>query len=515
VSVRWIAWLGALGALGFAAPQDEEPASGEQLQAFLSATDDAGAAVVPAESRAYFDKLPDHAKQLFRTAADAGRITTPAHLQVILSLELDTLSIELFLRDNCILCHTDAEENSELTLFSLDPAAIESPLHLDLREVVSDTHFREGLSCAGCHGGAPTDTDMADEIYERWPAEDERLADRSWIPGFCGRCHDDPTFMRSFNPALPTDQLAKYRESQHGIKLFEEGDSKAAQCVSCHGTHGIRGAKSPLSRVHPQRIPGTCGTCHSDPEYMAGYVLADGSPMPTDQVERHARSVHGVALLEEDDIGAPACNDCHGNHAAMPPEVASVGHVCRTCHTDIGTLFDGSQHKQAFTKYDWPECGQCHGNHAILEADDEMLGDAPGSICHDCHSQYATHNPDCAETSAYFRASIEELALAGESTTHAIEDLAEKGLDVDDLTATVGELEDALRLSRSRIHSFDRSDFSEALNPGREAMEQSRTLVDAAHAEYRYRQRGLLIAIGVLATLAIVLYLKLRQIEAR
>ena len=114
-----------------------------------------------------------------------------------------------------------------------------------------------------------------------------RKKDRGWIPQFCGRCHSDAAFMRRFNPALPTDQLAKYRASQHGRLLLGKNDSRAAQCVSCHGVHGIQGVKSPQSKVYPKQIPETCGSCHSNPEVMAGFTLADGSPMPTDQVEKY------------------------------------------------------------------------------------------------------------------------------------------------------------------------------------------------------------------------------------
>ena len=127
-----------------------------------------------------------------------------------------------------------------------------------------------------------------------------RKKDRSWIPGFCARCHSSSEFMRSYNPKLPVDQLAKYRTSRHGELLLEKKDSKAAQCISCHGVHGIRGPDSPVSLVYPENIPTTCGRCHADAAYMKGYTLADGkTPLPTNQLEQYRKSVHGIALLEE------------------------------------------------------------------------------------------------------------------------------------------------------------------------------------------------------------------------
>ena len=54
---------------------------------------------------------------------------------------------------------------------------------------------------------------MTPDIAARWPKADVRHVDRTWIPGFCARCHADPNFMRGFNPSLPTDQLSKYQRA--------------------------------------------------------------------------------------------------------------------------------------------------------------------------------------------------------------------------------------------------------------------------------------------------------------
>jgi predicted CXXCH cytochrome family protein len=251
---------------------------------------------------------------------------------------------------------------------------------------------------------------MADEVYDRWPEAPARHEDRGWIPAFCARCHADPEFMRGFNPALATDQYAKYEKSQHGVRLLGQHDSKAAQCVSCHGAHGIRGAKSPNSKIHPQRVPYTCGECHADAKYMAGYRSTSGHALRVDQLAEYEKSVHGRALLERRDLGAPACNDCHGNHAALPPATSSIAEVCRTCHADEGEQFDGSKHKEAFEREGWAECTKCHGSHAIAEAEDSMLDEKSNPLCYDCHREYAKESPLCMETARHFSASIAGLA---------------------------------------------------------------------------------------------------------
>jgi predicted CXXCH cytochrome family protein len=356
---------------------------------------------------------------------------------------------------------------------------------------------------------------MADEIYDRWPESEERHEDRSWIPGFCARCHADPAFMRKFDPDLPTDQYAKYEESRHGKLLLVEGDSKAAQCVSCHGVHGILGPESPRSPVYPKHVPHTCGVCHADAEYMESYVGIDGKPLPTDQLQEFESSIHGIALLEKGDLGAPACNDCHGNHAAMPPAVSSVAQVCRTCHVGNGELFDGSKHKEAFERNGWPECEKCHGNHAVSRTDDSMLDESVNPLCYDCHREHAQDDPDCERTARYFHTSLTTLARGTASLHEQIEILARRGLDVEPLTANVQELDDLLRQSRSRIHAFDRSEFEGLDTKGREMIEAGWKQVEEAEAEYRFRRNGMLAAVGIMLFLAVAILLKIRQIESR
>ena len=300
---------------------------------------------------------------------------------------------------------------------------------------------------------------MTPDIAARWPKADVRHVDRTWIPAFCARCHADPNFMPGFNPSLPTDQLSKYRESQHGILLLQQKDSKAAQCVSCHGVHGIRGPKSRQSSVHPQAVPETCGHCHADPKYMAGYKKDDGTPLPTDQLAGFKKSVHGKALLEKGDLGAPACNSCHGNHAAMPPKVSSISQVCRTCHSQNGTFFDGSKHKQAFEAHHWPECEKCHGKHEIAKTTDMLISDAPDGLCGACHAENARDNPECNATARYFRSSLTDLVGTRERLRPEAEELATRGLDAEPILASLEEVGEAIVQTRSRVHTFDRGGF--------------------------------------------------------
>ena len=103
---------------------------------------------------------------------------------------------------------------------------------------------------------------------------------------------------------------------------------------------------------------------------MAGYKLPDGSALPTTQLADYQKSVHYSALTRGNDLSAPTCNDCHGNHGAAPPGVGAVANVCGTCHAIFATKFQSSVHAQIFDK----GCVECHSNHAVLKPSDDMLG---------------------------------------------------------------------------------------------------------------------------------------------
>ena len=104
--------------------------------------------------------------------------------------------------------------------------------------------------------------------------------------------------------------------------------------------------------------------------HMAGYKLADGSPLPTNQLADYQKSVHYAALTKGNDLSAPTCNDCHGNHGAAPPGVSAVANACGTCHAVFAQKFQASPHAPIFDK----GCVECHSNHAVLQPSDEMLG---------------------------------------------------------------------------------------------------------------------------------------------
>ena len=352
------------------------------------------------------------------------------------------------------------------------------------------------LQCTSCHNahGIVSPSNPASPVY---PLR---------IVATCSRCHSDAAYMRRYNPALPVDQLAKYRTSVHGERNAK-GDPKTAECASCHGSHDIRRATDVKSSVYATNIPKTCSSCHSDASYMKAYRI------PTNQYEEYAGSVHGIALIQKDDLGAPACNDCHDNHGAIPPGIESISMVCGTCHALNADLFANSPHKQAFDALNLPECETCHGNHTIIAATDQLLGVDSGAICSNCHSP--EENVKGYETAKMMRSLVDSLSRSEDRARALVEEAEQKGMEIGEEKFKLRAARQARLQSRTAVHSFNAEQFQEVIGTGLKTTAVVTTEAKDAIDEYYYRRTGLGIATLIITVLGLSLFLLIRRIESR
>lgn len=304
---------------------------------------------------------------------------------------------------SCVACHGDGE------IFEPEQVRI-------VEDFSAGVHAEVGLSCHDCHGGDPDlelaeDVEAMNEDFE--PSPYVGAPGSEAIPDFCGRCHSDPAYIKRFHPGARTDQEQLYWTSRHGVALVG-GDTNVATCVDCHGAHGIRRPEDPDSKVYPTRVGETCGRCHSDADRMASYTLPHGQPMPVDQYALWRHSVHARSMFERENLSAPTCNDCHGNHGAAPPGLDSVAFVCGQCHRREAELFRKSPKQAGFADHNeyladagaegcaachepselgpgatvvhgFNECATCHGNHGILRPTVAFLSPLPETPCEFCH----------------------------------------------------------------------------------------------------------------------------------
>jgi hypothetical protein len=383
--------------------------------------------------------------------------------------------------DHCVSCHQESD-------------VLPSGFNKD------DIHMQSGLSCAGCHGGDKTREDMDEAMSAK--AGFIGVPKRSEIPDFCGRCHSDIKFMRVYQPRIPTDQESQYFTSIHGKRL-RNGDKKVAVCINCHTSHSIFSAKDPRSTVYALNVPETCNHCHGDPEYMKDYDI------PTDQYAKYAGSVHGIALLEKRDTGAPACNDCHGNHGAIPPGVSSISHVCGLCHVNNLQYFTASAMGKAFAEQNLHACEECHGNHGVQPASDDMVGTGENSVCIECHGE-GDRGYNVADSIS------RELKSAVERYQEALsirKDVKTSGMDDIDIGYLLQDAHQDLIQSRTLVHTFDPARVSEKTVSSLKNSEKAIKLAKSEIEEYAVRRKGLGVATIFITIIVVALFFKIRQME--
>jgi predicted CXXCH cytochrome family protein len=389
-------------------------------------------------------------------------------------------------KNSCVDCHSGLEGKMG------DPA----------RSIRDDVHLSRGLSCNDCHGGDPLqdDKNAAKDLRKGYLGR-PRTAD---IPAFCGKCHNDATFMKKFNPALRVDQEKEYSSSVHG-QLLKTGNEKVATCISCHGVHGIRGITDALSSVYPLNVAETCARCHAEATHMAEFKI------PTDQYSKYKQSVHAKALYERQDLSAPTCNDCHGNHGAAPPGVASVANVCGQCHARQAELFQASAHKVAFDNLGLGECIKCHNNHDIAAPTDELIGTGEKSVCITCHQEGEKGFVVAAE----MRTKIDKLLMQIEKSTQILDRAERAGMEVSRPKFELREAIDGVTHARVLIHTSSTAEVEKVIAPATDVAGKTYIAGEDALAELNFRRKGLVVSLVFILFLALLVYLKLRQIESR
>jgi hypothetical protein len=398
-----------------------------------------------------------------------------------------TLALASHGKDGCRECHLEAGDELAAPVHAMDQ---------------DDIHASRGLSCASCHGGDP-EADDQDQAMSRargfigTPKPNE-------IPQFCGRCHSNPQFIRKYSVSLPTDQLEKYGTSQHGIAL-SKGSSEVATCISCHGIHTIHAANNPKSSIWPTNVPQTCNHCHGDAALMRKFGLE------ADAFKDYAEGVHGRALLEKRDTGAPACNDCHGNHGAVPPGFESVAQVCRQCHVNNAEQFMISPHKTAFDAAGLPECVACHDNHRILHPDESWLDVAGEHSCGQCHSQGDTG----FAVALQIKVVVDSLRASEEKAIELVGKAERRGIQVGEALTALAEARQALLQTRTTIHTADIQKVRDSARPGFERAMAAEQMGRKGLSDFEFRKRGLGIATIFITLLIVAIWLWLKHIEGR
>lgn len=271
--------------------------------------------------------------------------------------------------NDCLGCH--GQPGLSMTLAN----GQELPLYVDPEVFAISTHG-DKLLCTDCHSAISTYPHPKREITDK---RQYNIAQYE----LCKKCH--------------FDNYTKTLDSVH-YKMLSAGYLQAPLCTDCHGAHNVALPSQPRSNISQ-----TCSRCHQN------------------LYEIYASSVHGKALIEEDNYDVPVCTDCHRSHTIEDPRTASFRFesvdLCSNCHSN----------KQLMQKYDistnvvetyledfhgrtvalaskrerdiWVEeavCTDCHGVHNIQQVDSASSPVIKGNLvetCRKCHPDATTNFP--------------------------------------------------------------------------------------------------------------------------
>jgi hypothetical protein len=394
----------------------------------------------------------------------------------------------LFEENTCISCHQDlGGKHAQITT--------------DWTESV---HAARGVGCVSCHGGDPTQADaeasMSPEAGYLGPLAKDR------IPGLCGSCHTRVDLMRPFD--LPTDQLDQYWQSLHGQALLD-GDPNVATCFDCHDGHRVLKTSDPASEVYPSNEPAMCARCHAD------LVLMEPYGIPTDQYDLYQKSVHGVALLQEQDLRAPTCSTCHGTHGAAPPGYQQVANVCGQCHTATQDYYMQGAHRIGMTGEAAPRCVTCHGRYDVMPATRELFVGTEERHCGSCH---APGSEIAGQVDAMYQA-LKEADDAYEQAEATIDLASEQRLIMAEQEELLQKANTPLIESRALQHTVNLADIQTKAQESLELSQQAQASAEEALQELDTRRLGMVVALAViLVTIVALILIKLeldRGLEAK
>ncbi len=273
-------------------------------------------------------------------ATAQARTTAPA----------DTAAVSV--NDTCLMCHASADAKG----------ADGRSIAVDGGKFATSVHGSLNLKCTDCH------TDVsADKLPHA-----EKLK-----PVNCATCHEQA--------------VKEYSVTVHG-KSRKDGNTIAATCTDCHGTHDILPAKDPASRTSHANIEATCSRCHGNEATMAKGKLPSGNV-----AGKFHDSIHGKALQGAAQGSAPTCTNCHGSHNILAKSEAEsrtnrarVPDTCGTCHKPERAAYMRGMHGKL--RQDGvlaaPGCNDCHTAHAIQQHEVASFQTEVIKECGTCHSDY-------------------------------------------------------------------------------------------------------------------------------
>jgi predicted CXXCH cytochrome family protein len=262
----------------------------------------------------------------------------------------------------CLTCHSNP------TLSMTLPSGEKLSLFVSQDQLDHSIHSNKGIECEACHN------DISTYPHPRLKANTARELSLNFFQT-CIKCHS----------AI----FEKTQDSMHA-QVALEGNLDAPICTDCHGHHDTQAPDEPRALISE-----TCSQCHAE------------------IVDTYKQSIHGTALLEENNPDVPVCTDCHGVHNIQDPRTEQFRvqspELCARCHadqdlmdkyglsSDVYSIYKRSWHGVDISVYkarwgavwhDSAVCTDCHGVHDMKKTSDPNSKVHPDNLlstCQQCH----------------------------------------------------------------------------------------------------------------------------------
>jgi predicted CXXCH cytochrome family protein len=333
--------LAAMLLAGAASAQDGTPALSHALEGYeqcLLCHGPQGSQPVPANHASYAENtcLACHAQSTATVTPPPPDDTPP---------ETTTPAQPPATGGSCLDCH--AQPGLSMTLASGEIL----PLYVD-PEIYQASVHGDKLLCTDCH------TSITGFPHPPLTIPDRREYNIAQYE-LCQRCH--------------FDNYTKTLDSIHYL-ILSSGHLNAPLCTDCHGAHNVASPSQPRAKISQ-----TCSQCH--PAISEQYIA----------------SVHGEALLEDDNFDVPVCTDCHQSHTILDPRTASFRlqsvQLCSSCHGDAALMKKYGISPDVVKTY----LQDFHGRTVALvegENKDFLVEEAVCTDCHGIHDIQQVENPN-------------------------------------------------------------------------------------------------------------------------
>jgi predicted CXXCH cytochrome family protein len=210
--------------------------------------------------------------------------------------------------------------------------------------------------CTNCHG-----SHAVREVSRRTYGNEEQ---------YCLNCHGHPLSLSFRNGETITFRI--------NLSELQTSVHRRLSCSDCH--FGFSESQHPRRNFRGRREfsianSETCRRCHFD------------------KYSNTLESIH-YTLLSQGNLNAPVCTDCHGFHSIqrLGKERILIARRCQKCHEGIYSIYANSVHGKALideNNQDVPVCIDCHTAHNIKDPLTLDYREHIPDLCSNCHSNKA------------------------------------------------------------------------------------------------------------------------------